>query len=149
ADPAGIDTVRLRAVRRRFLCVASAAAAARQFSRALERDLLFRAHRPRRCGAVTLSGGLCVVAAAGGPCARLSADRFDRRVDDRSRNHTVRMTAGSLKGCRYAEFLGRTSVPAGASVPSVRPSRPIAVVARPTASTCWDAFARPRSGMLL
>ena len=90
ADPAGLDTARLWTVRRRFLRVASPAAAACQFSRALERHPLFRAPRAHRRGAIALPGWLCVVPADGGRRARVPAGGFDRRVHHRSRDDAVR-----------------------------------------------------------
>ena len=93
--PAGLDTARLWPVRRRFLRVASPAAAACQFSRALERHPLFRAPRAHRGGSRLPSpGGLSRRPAAGGRRARVRAAGVDA-LHDRSRDDAVRSSVGS------------------------------------------------------
>ena len=67
------------------------------------------------------------------------------------RKHRLRAPRADKIG-RSAVCHAPCSVPSsetGASLPSVWPSRPMAVPARPTASMCLEALARPRNGMLL
>jgi len=89
---AALIPVRVRSVRRRFLLVASPAAAARQLSRAVERHPLLRADRARRRVAIAVPGGLRVAPAAGGGCARVPARGVDRGVHARSCDDAVQIT---------------------------------------------------------
>ena len=79
-------------MRRRFLRVASPAAAARQLSRAVERHPLLRADRARRRFAITAPDWLPVAPAVGGGCARVPARSVDRRVHARSCDDGVQTT---------------------------------------------------------
>ena len=61
---------------------------------------------------------------------------------------TLRRINTNWRSSRASPCLVQSAATA-ASLPSVRPSRPIALRAAPVASMCLAAFARPRNGMLL